>query len=98
MSLDYEAYMESDEWKALRKSHPAPKICIACDSRLKVELHHMYYPPNLECFHRGLANGRAQGYRLDGRCESFTKDVIRVQQRFELTATAGEVLLMGRSK
>lgn len=48
-SAEYNCYIASPQWAALKESHPDPKECVACGSVYKklLHLHHMRYPANI---------------------------------------------------
>jgi hypothetical protein len=43
----YRKYINSPLWTQLKLTMPGPRECLACGSIDNLDLHHMFYPPNI---------------------------------------------------
>lgn len=98
MNEEYEAYMQSEAWEAVKESHPDAPICIACDSSRRIHLHHMHYPESIwdtrpsdccwlcerchELFHRAVL-GERKKYQEWAVTKNRTRLLIEAQRNEE---------------
>lgn len=48
MNAAYDAYMSSEEWEELKRTHPERRGgCVACRYAHNLRLHHMFYPKDI---------------------------------------------------
>lgn len=91
---EYQQYLESEEWRAVKKAMRRPEKCVGCAGERRLELHHMIYPADIwktepkhccwlcdpchETLHRAPAK-----YIAMATTENFTKRVIWAQRNEE---------------
>ena len=45
--IRHDEYIQSTQWRELRRTMPGPRQCAVCETKAELNLHHMYYPQNL---------------------------------------------------